>query len=94
MNAREAVALTEIDDPLLACQQILDWVEQKAPLRRNVTGQDVGDSAAFLLSDLYSGMTGQIVHVDCGYSTVAMPSPNTTAVASCFHQSAVGLSRE
>jgi len=52
--------------------QILDWVEKKAPLRRNVTGNDVGDTAAYLLSDLASGVTGQVIHVDCGYSTLGL----------------------
>lgn len=52
--------------------QILDWVEKKAPLRRNVTGRDVGDSAAFLLSDHAAGITGQTLHVDCGYSAMGL----------------------
>ena len=42
----------------------------KAPLRRNVTGRDVGDAAAFLLSDMSSGITGQTIYVDCGFSAV------------------------
>lgn len=49
---------------------ILDAVEQNAPLRRNVTIEDVGNAAAFLLSDLASGITGEIIHVDSGFSTV------------------------
>lgn len=52
--------------------QILDWVEKKAPLKRNVTGNDVGDAAVFLLSDLSSGVTGENIHVDCGYSTLGL----------------------
>jgi enoyl-[acyl-carrier protein] reductase I len=52
--------------------QILDWVEKKAPLKRNVTGEDVGNTAAYLLSDLSSGVTGQNIHVDCGYSTMGL----------------------
>ncbi len=51
---------------------ILDIVEQRAPLRRNVTGKDVGDSAVFLLSDLSSGVTGQTLYVDCGYASVGL----------------------
>ncbi len=51
---------------------IADWVEQKAPLRRNVTGDDVGKSAVYLLSDLSSGVTGQILYVDCGYSAIGI----------------------
>ncbi|TAL76387.1 MAG: enoyl-[acyl-carrier-protein] reductase FabI [Burkholderiaceae bacterium] len=49
---------------------ILKFVEANAPLRRNVTTQDVGNVAAFLLSDLAAGITGEITHVDAGFSTV------------------------
>ncbi|MCP3902841.1 MAG: enoyl-ACP reductase [Planctomycetes bacterium] len=52
--------------------RILDVVEQRAPLRRNVTGGDVGGAAAFLLSHLGAGVTGQTVYVDCGYSAVGL----------------------
>jgi len=51
---------------------ILDWVEQKAPLKRNVTGRDVGDSAVWLLSNMSSGVTGQTIYVDCGYSAMGL----------------------
>jgi len=50
--------------------RILDLVESTAPLRRNVTIEDVGNVAAFLLSDLAAGMTGEIVFVDGGFSKV------------------------
>jgi len=49
---------------------ILKFVETYAPLRRNVTIEDVGNVAAFLLSDLAAGITGEITHVDAGFSTV------------------------
>jgi enoyl-[acyl-carrier protein] reductase I len=49
---------------------ILQFVEDNAPLRRNVTTQEVGNVAAFLLSDLSSGMTGEISYVDSGFSRV------------------------
>jgi len=49
---------------------ILKFVEQHAPLRRNVTIEDVGNVAAFLFSDLAAGITGQITHVDAGFSSV------------------------
>tara|TARA_R110000851_G_scaffold278768_1_gene431959 strand:+ start:90901 stop:91683 length:783 start_codon:yes stop_codon:yes gene_type:complete len=49
---------------------ILKFVEAHAPLRRNVTISDVGNVAAFLLSDLAAGVTGEITHVDGGFSTV------------------------
>jgi len=49
---------------------ILKFVENNAPLRRNVTTENVGNVAAFLLSDLAAGVTGEITHVDSGFSTV------------------------
>ena len=48
--------------------KILDVVEQNAPLRRNVTIDDVGNVAAFLLSDLAAGVTSEIIYVDAGFS--------------------------
>ncbi|HMM67697.1 MAG TPA: enoyl-ACP reductase [Dokdonella sp.] len=53
-------------------RKMLDHVEASAPLRRNVTPEEVGNAGAFLCSDLASGITGEIVYVDCGYSTVGM----------------------
>jgi len=49
--------------------KILDHVEQNAPLRRNVTIEEVGNAAAFLMSDLASGITGEITYVDSGFNT-------------------------
>ena len=51
---------------------ILKWNELNAPLKRNVSQDDVGNSALYLLSDLGSAVTGEIQHVDCGYHTVGM----------------------
>jgi enoyl-[acyl-carrier protein] reductase I len=51
--------------------KILDFVEQFAPMRRNVSIDDVGNVAAFLLSDLAAGITGEITMVDSGFSRVA-----------------------
>jgi enoyl-[acyl-carrier protein] reductase I len=51
---------------------ILKWNELNAPLRRNVTIDDVGGAALYLLSDLSSGVTGETHHVDAGYHTVGM----------------------
>jgi enoyl-[acyl-carrier protein] reductase I len=51
--------------------KILRFVERNAPLRRNVTIEEVGNVAAFLLSDLASGVTGEISYVDAGFSTVS-----------------------
>ena len=49
--------------------KILKFVEDNAPLRRNVTIDDVGNAAAFLLSDLAAGITGEITYVDGGFNT-------------------------
>lgn len=51
--------------------KILHFVAENAPLRRNVTIEEVGNAAAFLCSDLASGITGEITYVDAGFSTVA-----------------------
>ena len=51
---------------------MLDWNEQNAPLRKNVTIDEVGTAALFLLSDLSSGITGEVLHVDAGYNIVGM----------------------
>ena len=51
---------------------ILEWVEQKAPLKRNIEGSEVGDSSIFLLSDLSAGVTGQVMYVDAGFSSIGL----------------------
>jgi enoyl-[acyl-carrier protein] reductase I len=53
-------------------KSILHVVEEKAPLRRNVTQEDVANSALFLCSDMAAGVTGEILHVDCGYNILGM----------------------
>jgi len=50
---------------------ILKHVAERAPLRRNVEPREVGDTALFLCSPLSSGITGEIIHVDCGYNIMA-----------------------
>jgi len=59
--------------------KILGVVEREAPLRRNVTIDDVGNVAAFLLSDLAAGVTAEITHVDAGFSQVASGFADETA---------------
>ncbi len=49
--------------------KIFNFVEKNAPLRRGVTTEDVGNTAAFLLSDLAAGITGDVIYVDAGFST-------------------------
>ena len=60
---------------------ILKWNELNAPLRRNVTIEDVGGAALYLLSDLSSGVTGEIHHVDAGYHTVGMKQEDAPDIA-------------
>ena len=54
---------------------ILKWNEGNAPLRRNVTTEDVGEAAVYLLSDMSRAVTGEIHHVDAGYHVVGMKHP-------------------
>ncbi len=51
---------------------IMNTVEEKAPLRRNITQQDLGKNALYLLSELSSGCTGEIIHVDSGYNIMGI----------------------
>jgi enoyl-[acyl-carrier protein] reductase I len=60
---------------------ILKWNEYNAPLRRTVTIEEVGDTAAFLLSDMSKGMTGEILHVDAGYHVVGMKNPSAPDIS-------------
>jgi enoyl-[acyl-carrier protein] reductase I len=68
---------------------ILRWNELNAPLHRNVTIDDVGKAALFLLSDLGSGVTGQIQYVDAGYNTVGMVTVDAAAGAAVLLQGLV-----
>jgi len=60
---------------------ILKWNEYNSPLRRNVTIEDVGGAALYLLSDLASGVTGEIHHVDGGYNVVGMKAEDAPDIA-------------
>ena len=51
---------------------ILKWNEYNSPLRRSTTIEEVGKNSIYLLSNLSSGVTGEVVHVDCGYHVVGM----------------------
>ena len=55
--------------------KLLHIMEEAAPLGRTVTIQEVGNTAAFLLSDLASGITGDIIYVDAGFHAVAVGAP-------------------
>jgi enoyl-[acyl-carrier protein] reductase I len=60
---------------------ILKWNEYNAPLKRNTNLDDVGGAALFLLSNLSSGTTGEILHVDSGYHVVGMKSPDAPDIS-------------
>ena len=66
---------------------ILKWNELNAPLRRNVALEEVGKSGLYLLSDLASGVTGDVHHVDCGYHVVGMKAEDAPDIT-------VALARE
>ncbi|MGK6318334.1 enoyl-ACP reductase FabI [Sphingomonas sp. DT-204] len=60
---------------------ILKWNELNSPLRRNVTIEDVGGAGLYLLSDLSSGVTGEIHHVDAGYNVIGMKAEDAPDIA-------------
>jgi enoyl-[acyl-carrier protein] reductase I len=60
---------------------ILRWNQLNAPLQRNVTIEEVGGAAVYLLSNLSAGVTGEIHHVDCGYHIVGMKHPDAPDIA-------------
>jgi enoyl-[acyl-carrier protein] reductase I len=60
-------------------RKMIDHVAHVAPLRRSVTIDDVGNAAAFLCSNLAAGITGEVVYVDAGYSTLGMAGLETGA---------------
>jgi enoyl-[acyl-carrier protein] reductase I len=60
---------------------IMKWNELNAPLRRNVTIEDVGGAGLYLLSDLASGVTGEIHHVDAGYNVIGMKAEDAPDIA-------------
>jgi len=60
---------------------ILRWNELNAPLRRSVTTEEVGNTALFLLSDFGRAITGEVVHVDCGYHIVGMKAEDAPDIA-------------
>ena len=66
---RTAIAVRDSFGKLLA------FNEHNAPLRRNITIEEVGNAAAFLLSDLASGITGEIMYVDAGFNITAIGNP-------------------
>ena len=60
---------------------ILKWNEYNAPLERNITLDDVGGASVYLLSELSSGTTGEILHVDAGYNVIGMKNVNAPDIS-------------
>jgi enoyl-[acyl-carrier protein] reductase I len=60
---------------------ILRWNELNSPLRRTVTIEDVGETAAYFLSDMSRSVTGEVHHVDCGYHIVGMKHPDAPDIS-------------
>jgi enoyl-[acyl-carrier protein] reductase I len=60
---------------------ILRWNELNSPLRRTVTIEEVGETAAYFLSDMSRGVTGEVHHVDCGYHIVGMKHPDAPDIS-------------
>ena len=60
---------------------IMKWNELNSPLKRNVTIEDVGGAGLYLLSDLASGVTGEIHHVDAGYNVIGMKAEDAPDIA-------------
>jgi enoyl-[acyl-carrier protein] reductase I len=60
---------------------ILKWNELNAPLRRNISIDEVGKSATYLLSDLSTGISGEVHHVDCGYHSIGMKAVDAPDIA-------------
>lgn len=60
---------------------IFKWNQHNSPLRRNITQQDVAGAGLYLISDLSSGVTGEVHHVDCGYHVVGMKNVDAPDIA-------------
>ncbi len=60
---------------------IMKWNEYNSPLRRNVTIEDVGGAGVYLLSDLSSGVTGEVHHVDAGYNVIGMKAEDAPDIS-------------
>ena len=62
-------------------RHILKWNEHNSPLQRTVTIEEVGNAGLFLLSDLSSGVTGEVLHVDAGYHVIGMKHPDAPDIS-------------
>jgi len=91
VNAISAGAIRTLAGAGIANARLMLTFEQRhAPLRRGVTIEDVGAAALYLLSDLSTGVTGDIHYVDCGYHIIAMPQLNALKTAEDNREPAPG----
>ena len=60
---------------------ILKWNQYNSPLERNITLDDVGGAGVYLLSNLSSGTTGEVLHVDAGYNVIGMKNVNAPDIS-------------
>jgi enoyl-[acyl-carrier protein] reductase I len=67
-------------------RSILKWNQYNSPLKRNVTLEEVGKAGMYLLSDLSSGVTGEVHHVDCGYHVVGMKAVDAPDISVVLNQ--------
>ena len=73
MNCVSAGPIRTLSSSAIAdIRLMLDTAERVAPLRRNATQDDVGRSTVYLVSDLSTGVTGEVLHVDCGYNILGL----------------------
>ncbi|MBL8827156.1 MAG: enoyl-ACP reductase [Planctomycetaceae bacterium] len=73
VNAVSAGPVRTLAGRAAGVDDMLSLYEKMAPMQRNITHEEVGRSAAFLLSDLSNGITGEILHVDAGYNVMGSP---------------------
>lgn len=73
VNSISAGPIKTLSSSAVHVDKMKDFYQEAAPLRRNVTATEVGKSAVYLISDLSSGVTGEIIHVDCGYHIMGGP---------------------
>ncbi len=73
VNALSAGPLKTLAGSAAGVGDMLKMYEHVAPLGRNITHQEVGNTGAFLLSDMSDGMTGEVLHIDGGYNTMGSP---------------------
>ena len=76
MNAISAGPMRTLAGSAIAdARFVYGWSRDHAPLKRPVTLEEVGQTGLYLLSDLSSGVTGEVLHVDSGYNVVGIPHP-------------------